>query len=114
MHSLETAKVKIEALGCFADNLPRALSQLYFNARENNVLDWNAWPNMDHVINACASHAVAEGFQVFGVQHYGECWGEPGDVRSSTYDTYGSSDKCVQGVGGEWTNYVYRILPQGM
>lgn len=111
--SLETEKVKIEAIGCFADNLPRALSHLYFNARDSNVLDWNAWPNMSSVIDACASRATAEGIQVFGVQHYGECWGQPRGVRSSTYAIYGLSDNCVQGVGGEWTNFVYRILQQG-
>jgi hypothetical protein len=77
------------------------------------MLDWNEWPNMNHVINACASRAVARGFKVFGIQHYGECWGEPGSAASTGYDIYGKSDMCVQGVGGDWANFVYRILPQG-
>ena len=44
---------------------------------------------------------------MFAVQFYGECWS--GLEASTTYDKYGLSKNCWNGVGLDWTNAVYRF-----
>ena len=48
----------------------------------------------------------------FGIQFYGECWGD-----SDQYDEYGPSSNCVQlngaNVGKKWANYVYMLTGEG-
>ena len=48
--------------------------------------------------------------QVFGVQYYGECWSGSADVAK--YDKYGIAppENCWEGVGEEWTNFVYKLV----
>ena len=47
---------------------------------------------------------------MFGVQYYGECWSGSADVAK--YDKYGIAppENCWEGVGEEWTNFVYKIV----
>ncbi|EDO39416.1 predicted protein [Nematostella vectensis] len=46
-------------------------------------------------------------FQYFAIQYYGECWSGTGENKS--FSRYGPSNNCWSGVGGEWTNAVYRL-----
>ena len=41
----------------------------------------------------------------FAIQYYGECWGASVDTA---YDRHGPSENCWSGVGGAYTNFVYR------
>ncbi|XP_048577264.1 beta-galactosidase 9-like [Nematostella vectensis] len=95
-------------VGCYNDeDAPnRSLRTLYHNHRSEIV--WALWPDMTHVISACAREAFEEGFtDMFGVQFYGECWSDVS--AASRYSMHGASSHCVNGVGENWANLVYRI-----
>ena len=95
-------------LGCYRDRpSSRVLPKFYYNARK--YVDWKVKGyNFNTVIDMCAEHARnTSGVFVFGVQHYGECWG--GD-KGSSYKIYKESDTCIDGVGGDWTNAVYELI----
>ena len=63
---------------------------------------------MDYVIQLCAEEAAVQGYlAMFGVQFYGEC--RTGKDANKTYDKYGKSKNCINGVGKQNANYVYRI-----
>jgi hypothetical protein len=71
----------------------------------------------------CAEKAREKGYKVFGLQFYGECWGGPNGEMLFSKD--GPTDTCIQQltkpyacvkhdpfsecVGGENTNYIYRL-----
>ena len=54
---------------------------------------------------------IISGYKWFGVQFYGECWSGP--EASLTYNRYGPSDSCWEGVGKDWTNMVYKLNEGG-
>ncbi|XP_032236057.2 inactive carboxypeptidase-like protein X2 isoform X2 [Nematostella vectensis] len=62
---------------------------------------------MAATVRQCAEQAKAAGFQYFAIQYYGECWSGTGENKS--FSRYGPSNNCWSGVGGEWTNAVYRL-----
>ena len=62
---------------------------------------------MTKIVRACAQIAKERGLPVFGIQDYGECWS--GLDAENTYNKYGPSGNCENGVGKEGTNYVYKI-----
>ncbi|XP_048590377.1 uncharacterized protein LOC125573711 [Nematostella vectensis] len=97
---------KLYHLGCWKDHdAPnRALPDLFHNHRSQIV--WSKWPDMTYVIQACAQHAKDKGYTVFGVQFYGECWGDKVDPYWN-YKKYGPAKNCVNGVGEHWSNNVY-------
>ena len=71
------------------------------------------WEQLE-TVQQCAQVALTKGYEYFAVQYYGECY--TGNDVSQTYDKHGGSDKCVETdktlgfrVGGEHTNFVYRI-----
>ena len=94
--------VEYNSLGCFKDGTPRALPLLLKNFRVN--IDWT---DMTKTVRACAEIAKERGHLVFGIQYYGECWSGPD--TEDTYNKYGPSGNCWNGVGKEGTNYVYKI-----
>ncbi|EDO39263.1 predicted protein [Nematostella vectensis] len=69
---------------------------------------------MAATVRQCAEQAKAAGFQYFAIQYYGECWSGTGENKS--FSRYGPSSNCWSGVGGEWTNAVYRLqnMPGGV
>lgn len=74
-----------------------------------NLRDEIDWYNLNKTIHACAKKVDQHcGWTYFGVQFYGECWS--GANGGETYNKHGSSAACVQGVGKENTNYVYRLI----
>lgn len=96
-------------IGCFRDGgrNPRPLSTLLADLR--NKIDWY---NLNKTIDECSRLADKKGFNVFGVQFYGECWSGKGAEFS--YGKDGKANKCVAGVGQERANYVYRFLKKGI
>eukprot|EP00794_Sanderia_malayensis_P011708 gene11708-12929_t len=84
----------ILSLGCFTDSLksPRPLPILIDNFR--NEIDWNrSWSdNVNMVVKKCALAASRIGYNVFGIQHDGECWSGPNAI--STYSRDGPSAGC--------------------
>ena len=62
----------------------------------------------------CARVAYDKGYEYFAIQFSGECFG--GKDAGKHYARYGKSEECWvfdkkagHGVGGELTNFVYRI-----
>ncbi|XP_028401265.1 A disintegrin and metalloproteinase with thrombospondin motifs 6-like isoform X2 [Dendronephthya gigantea] len=96
---------KYSPLGCFKDKfVGRTLPQYLKNLRPQ--IDWQ---NMDATIIACAKLAQEHKVEYFAVQYYGECWAvKPGIVPN--YDKYGPAGNCWSGVGGPWSNYVYKMV----
>ena len=81
----------------------------------------------------CARIAAKKGYEVIGLQFYGECWSSPS--AHLDYDKYGESENCISGdfrlielekkitkkkysckkrIGSSWTNNVYRISTRGI
>ena len=60
---------------------------------------------MDKTIKKCSEYASQLGYEVFGVQFYGECWS--GNQAGTSYNKHGPSDQCWKGVGKDFTNFVY-------
>ena len=81
---------------------PRSPVETKKNFRGN--IDWN---DMTKIVRACAEIAKERGLPVFAIQYYGECWS--GLDAENTYNRYGPSENCWNGVGKERTNYVYKI-----
>ena len=72
------------------------------------LIDWKK-PNA--TIERCALLANERHLEYFAIQFYGECWSSrKGSVVQ--YDKYGPSTKCWAGLGGSWTNYVYKITTE--
>lgn len=60
-------------------------------------------------IEKCAKASLRRGYKLFGVQDYGrECWS--GMNASLTYDRYGASNGCSNGIGGAWANDIYTLI----
>ncbi|XP_048584029.1 A disintegrin and metalloproteinase with thrombospondin motifs 7 [Nematostella vectensis] len=81
--------------GCYEDKFSRALPKLLSSSLPARAVE------------ACYQLAKAQGYRVFGVQYGKECWAA---VAMETYDSYGKSDRCQHGVGGNWANDVYFIV----
>ena len=79
-------------------------------------------------LSFCAKAASRNGFHIFGLQFFGECWS--GVNAAQTYAKDGPSNRCLMAVnsvelrecndasheacvGVEFTNYVYRIIHPG-
>ena len=92
--------VSYEALGCFTERNPFAIPKLIKNFRGG--MDWY---DLAKYVRACAELVHSHGYLVFGMRYYGECW----SGVDSGYDRYGPSESCADGVGKEWSHFVYRI-----
>lgn len=99
--------IHYERVGCFRDNLevPRPLPLLVKNYRRPRKIDWN---NLNNTIRACAKEVEKAGYMYFGLQFYGECWSGP--QAHLTYDEDGESKGCIDGVGMQRANFVYRLV----
>lgn len=96
-----------EPVGCFKDKRnDRALSKKpYANFRFS--IDWY---NLNATIRQCAMVARDIGYEYFAVQYYAECWSS--FEAAENYNRHGVQTdlkKCQWGVGGRYTNYVYRF-----
>ena len=85
-------------LGCYKDESDRAIGTKY-STGSNPVQD-------------CHEIAVEKGYTHYAVESEDECF--TSDTAGSTYDKYGrliESDCGNDGVGGDWTMDVYKIVP---
>lgn len=66
------------------------------------------------LIKKCAEEAHARGYEYFSTQFTTECWAGDSSAANTFY-LNGIADSCVDGVGREASNFVYRIgAPSGM
>lgn len=88
---LQQGLPQILEVGCYQDKPDdRALNKLYANLRSQ--IDW--W-NMRSMVTKCAERAFVRGYKYFGVQFYGECWGD--DRLRPSYDKHGPGKGCTDG-----------------
>jgi len=108
-YSGRNCTVNYQPLGCFADYKSNRALPINFDSFRSSI-DWN---NMDKTVKKCSASALREGYEVFGVQYYGECWSGHNAVTS--YNKHGPSSECWEGVGKATANYVYdnRITNNG-
>ena len=110
---LFSVEIDYEPVGCFKDKRgDRSLKKLVKNYRKPKNLGgkklWHYWPDeMDYVIQLCAEEAFKQGYRMVALQFYGECYS--GKDAGKNYDKYGRSKNCINSVGKENANYVYRI-----
>ena len=91
-------------LGCFRDTGSRAIP---FLEGQDPLLD-GSYRSRQNPIHKCYLTALKRGYQVFAVQHGGQCFSGP--TAHQTYNKYGPSDECKSdGEGGPWANQVYNI-----
>ncbi|XP_068748457.1 cysteine-rich motor neuron 1 protein-like [Montipora capricornis] len=91
---------------CFSDSRKnRSLEKLVKSFRGNGWI-WKYYPNMTHVIQACAEEAFKKGYKIVGIQFYGECWSS----KNENYMFRRKSKNCFNGVGKQNANYVYRLV----
>ena len=83
-------------LGCWRDNLPRAISGRHTDFNENHI-------------EQCHDRTIQQGYTVFGVQAGVQCF-TAADAEE-TYKKHGISTNCKDGVGGIWALDVYKIVP---
>ena len=65
------------------------------------------WYDMTKIVRACAEIVKERGLSVFGIIYYGECWSGPD--AENTYNKYGPSEDCWNGVGKGGAYHVYKI-----
>jgi len=122
--------VSFKPLGCFKDNQhKRALPYYIYNERDKSIanyggqmINWNDWENyLPGFICRCAKKAKEHGYDLFGVQFFGEC--HAGISSSHHYDRHGQG-RCKDCIGTDkndcnerkfcagkaWRNMVYRIV----
>ncbi|XP_022782392.1 uncharacterized protein LOC111323329 isoform X2 [Stylophora pistillata] len=123
-------QVSFKPMGCFKDRRhERALPQYIYNERDDSIanyggkkIDWNDWENyLPGFVCRCAKKAKDLGYDLFGVQHFGECYA--GSSSSDQYDRHGPG-KCKDCLGTdmndcngrkfcagkEWRNMVYKTV----
>lgn len=107
-----TESFRLQPVGCYKDRQNnRALPHYYHTLR--GKIQWKKpRRGLDLVVNECAKNAYEKGYDYFGVQNHGECYGE-----GTNYAKYGDSDNCDMydvgaghAVGKKLTNFVYRLI----
>ena len=80
-------------MGCYKDSYSRAIPKLlgYYRSTE--------------LVKKCAEAVRSDGYTTFGAEYFAECWSGP--RANESYDRYGPSFNCHNGVGGSWANDVY-------
>ncbi|KAK3711290.1 hypothetical protein QZH41_015008 [Actinostola sp. cb2023] len=94
--------VKTVPIGCYGDkNAPnRALPDF--------VANFYGETSAVHKIESCAHLAKNLKVKIFGMQDEGECWV---DLKgTNNYDKHGKRSNCKDGIGGDWTNFVHKII----
>jgi len=98
----ETTK-SFQELGCFKDKAKdRAMGNMLKSFRK--FIDWR---DMSKTVKNCSDVAKDHKMYYFAIQYYGECYGAP---EGTKYDRHGKADNCWSGVGGSYSNFVYRLL----
>jgi hypothetical protein len=93
-----------KSLGCFTDKADRAIPKHLWTEI------FSIFTSPAAIIRKCSVLAEKDGYKVFGVQNGNQCFS--GSDAEKTYNKYGSSSKCSNGVGGSWANDVYSFPGQ--
>lgn len=120
--------VEFTTIGCYKDTANRALPNYIYNERDPTIknyggrkIDWFNWNEyFPGFACRCAEKAKQLGYNLFGLQFYGECWA--GNSNQDNYEKHGADTKgCIQDdfqechkgtrycMGKQWRNMVYRI-----
>lgn len=93
-----------ESLGCWKDDIPRAMKTL--EGKSSKLT--GHYRSRSNAIEKCLQAAVSFGYKVFAVQDGGQCFG---DVTAAfRYKHYGPSRACSgNGKGGPMANQVYKV-----
>ena len=95
-------------LGCWKDDIPRALSSL---EGKSAILNEH-YTRRVNPIQKCHDAAVEAGYSIFAIQDGGQCFSSA-DAKSK-YKKYGRSTACSSdGLGGPMANNVYEISTFG-
>ena len=98
------------SIGCWKDELPRAIPNLEDNYQVASILDGH-YKRRSREVEKCYKAALSLGYDIFAVQDGGQCFGTTN--ADNTYNKYGRSSKCgwpnPNGTGGPMANDVYRI-----
>ncbi|KAL5252434.1 hypothetical protein ACHWQZ_G015267 [Mnemiopsis leidyi] len=86
------------SLGCWTDNADRAIAG-------------GIRLNSNNPVEDCRNYAREQGFSVFAVQYFTQCF--TAADAAETYNKYGESSGCVNGRGGGWAQNVYQVACQG-
>lgn len=105
----------LQPVGCYRDTKDdRALSHLYLNLRGDGQGNGIPWTKLDLVVKQCSEEAYENGYEYFGVQFYGECYGNGTDYskhgKLKMEECYVFDNRTGHGVGKKRTNFVYRII----
>ncbi|XP_066935825.1 uncharacterized protein [Clytia hemisphaerica] len=129
---------QVEAIGCYKDDLNRALPSEILNSRDRTrrsifMEPQIQWTNYNHWLANFICQGARKLFEkkpntfadYIGVQFYGEIWANLDEEVRTKYNKYGSSLNCVNGnykkvlshkptqcglfVGDELANYVYKV-----
>jgi len=126
-----TCDVDFETIGCYKDTPQRALPHYIYNERDPSInnyggrrIDWFNWNEyFPGFACRCAKKAKELGYDLFGLQFYGECWA--GNSNQHDYAQHGedNDEGCIGDdyqpcdlenarycVGHQWRNMVYRIV----
>ncbi|KAL9976290.1 hypothetical protein ACROYT_G013573 [Oculina patagonica] len=130
----ESCDVEFITKGCYRDRggSNRALPNYIYNERDPRAkktyggrrIEWNNWNvYFPGFACRCAQKAKELGYDLFGLQFYGECWAGHSGVHN--YAKHGADDKkgCIQDdylpcktktsrycMGKRWRNMVYQIV----
>jgi hypothetical protein len=91
-------------VGCFRDAIakPRPFPEMLANLRSQIDLT-----NPNSTVAKCAAKAYLGQYQYFGIEYQAECWSGPGG--NLTYNKYGPSSQCLNGLGGDESLFVYKF-----
>jgi len=97
-----------ESLGCWKDDIPRALPLLEGKSTKLN----EHYKSRTNPIQKCRDAAVEKGHMIFAIQDGGQCFSS--NDAESKYKKHGASNSCnSEGTGGPMANSVYEIIPCG-
>ncbi|KAJ7383586.1 hypothetical protein OS493_026771 [Desmophyllum pertusum] len=125
----EECSIKFTRVGCYRDSLinPRPIPELIMTDRDptsdvysGKKVEWKNWNEyLPDLVCRCAKKTRDKGYNVFGLQFYGECWSD--FDSEDTYFRDGPSKECVTHdhhlcgsqerfcVGKKETNFVYAL-----
>ena len=91
-----------ESLGCWKDNIPRAISSIDEAVSQEN----GHYKSRSQPLQNCLEVAKAGRYKFFSLQDGGQCFGSN---ETTAYKKYGASTACSDGKGGPMANNVYEI-----
>ena len=88
-------------MGCWGDKPGRVL-----NARIEGTVSFKNSEGSD-IRDLCKAWAVTKGYEFYAMESGNECW--TSNKAPSVYMNRGGTNKCKNGMGGDWEMDVYRI-----